>query len=230
MQLTKRPVLDASRTSSKDEGPSKIDSFRAACLSVSNAILQFPLLFEIQQRCFQQPGILRHEVEQELLSQDPAEEFTVLDYGCGTGTYAGIFSPRNYVGIDANQPMLDRASQQHKEHTFIQATDLTGIHDVISKVSHVLMVGVVHHLPDEACLSILSSLPSARPLKILTIDTLKCTSGPGKLIQLFERGEHLRTEEDHKKLLNKAAVETGYKKVPYGKWFELAIFRGVIGK
>lgn len=199
---------------------------RRLCLFLSHSILQFPLMFELQQKALDQPTLLRAEVEQELRSL--GDDFMVIDYGCGSGTYTGLFSSKNYLGIDCNLPMLERAATQHPDHSFVQASDLSGIRSKIGSVGQILMVGVIHHLPEDLLVSILQSLPKGQPIKMLAIDTLKCTSGPGWFVQLFERGEFLRTEIDHKRLLDRVSVETSYKKVPYGSFFELAVYRGTI--
>ena len=202
---------------------------RHLCLFVSNTILQFPLAFETQQKALDQPTLLRKEVEEELeIISKTENDFVVLDYGCGSGTYSGLFNHQNYVGIDCNEAMLERASNVHPQHTFIKATNLSGISTRIGDVSEVLMVGVIHHLSQSDLISILGNLPKNKPIRLLAIDTLKCSGGLGAFVQLFERGEFLRSEKDHMKLLHRVADEISYKKVPYGNLFELAVFRGTI--
>lgn len=199
---------------------------RKLCLFVSQSILQFPMMFELQQKALDQPTLLRTEVEQEL--QSLGDDFMVIDYGCGSGTYTGLFSANNYLGIDCSLPMLERAAAKHPQHSFVQASDLSGIQSKLGTVGQILLVGVIHHLPEDLLVSILKTLPKGKPIKMLSIDTLKCTYGLGMFIQLFERGEFLRTEIDHKRLLDRVSVETSYKKVPYGRFFELAVYRGII--
>lgn len=199
---------------------------RKLCLFVSQSILQFPLMFELQQKALDQPTLLRTEVEQEL--QSLGDDFMVIDYGCGSGTYTGLFSANNYLGIDCSLPMLERAAAKHPQHSFVQASDLSGIQSKLGTVGQILLVGVIHHLPEDLLVSILKTLPKGKPIKMLSIDTLKCAYGPGMFVQLFERGEFLRTEIDHKRLLDRVSVETSYKRVPYGRFFELAVYRGII--
>lgn len=203
---------------------------RNICLCLSNAVLQFPIMFELQQKALSQPTLLRAEVEKELADLHLANsgDFRILDYGCGSGTYSGLCDPARYLGIDCNESMLARAAQNNPQHTFLKASSLTEISHNLDNVVHVLMIGVVHHLTDADFINILSDIPTDRTVKLLTIDTLKCKSGPGWLVQLFERGDFLREESDHRRLLDQVAQETSYKKVPYGKYFELAVFRGEI--
>jgi SAM-dependent methyltransferase len=203
---------------------------RAMCLGLSNAILQFPVMFELQQKALSQPTLLKAEVEDELkdLHISNNGDFRILDYGCGSGTYSGLCDPARYLGIDCNESMIRRAAQNNPQHTFLKASSLTEISHNLDNVVHVLMIGVVHHLTDADFINILSEIPTDRTVKLLTIDTLKCKSGPGWLVQLFERGDFLREESEHRALLDQVAKETSYKKLPYGKFFELAVFRGEI--
>ncbi len=213
----------------KIDGPADNSLTRKICLAASNAILQFPIIFELQQALLDQPDLLRREVEEEVRHLESlGQSFKVIDYGCGSGTYTGLFGAEHYLGIDCSEPMLERAADKHPNHAFIQATDLSGIRHSLEDVAHILMIGVIHHLPEWNLLSILSTLPKARPIRFLSIDTLKCTEGPGRIVQLFERGEYLRTEADHNRLLHRVANEISYKKVPYGRYFELAVFRGTV--
>lgn len=212
---------------------SSIYSFvRAVCVNLSNAILQFPIMFELQQKALSQPTLLRTEVEEELsnLLQTNSENFRILDYGCGSGTYSGLCDPSRYLGIDCNKAMLARAAESNPKHSFVCASSLKEISQNLDDVVHVLMIGVVHHLADEDLVNILADIPADRTVRLLTIDTLKCNSGLGWLVQLFERGDFLRSERDHLSLLDRVATKTSYKRVPYGKYFELAVFRGEIRK
>ena len=220
MPVTKQPanLLKANVASfpsgaiPKIDGPEDTGIIRKICLAASNAILQFPIIFEIQQALLDQPDLLRREVDEEVHNlQSLGETFKVIDYGCGSGTYTGLFGAEHYLGIDCSEPMLMRAANQHPNHSFVQATDLSGIRHSLEDVSHILMIGVIHHLPEWNLLSILSSLPKNRPIRFLSIDTLKCPSGRGRIVQLFERGEFLREEADHKRLLARVANEISYK-------------------
>lgn len=227
------PERDNRATRNSDNFTSSIYSFvRRVCVNLSNAILQFPIMFELQQKALSQPTLLRTEVEQELnsLLRTNSGNFRILDYGCGSGTYSGLCDPSRYLGIDCNKAMLTRAAENNPNHSFVCASSLKEISQNLDDVVHVLMIGVVHHLADEDLVNILADIPADRTVRLLTIDTLKCNSGPGRLVQLFERGEFLRSERDHLCLLDRVAAKTSYKRVPYGKYFELAVFRGEIRK
>lgn len=203
---------------------------RKLCLWLSNAILQFPVMFEIQQKSLSQPTLLRREVEADLqeLMRSHNGEFLILDYGCGSGTYSGLCNPANYLGIDCNKGMLERAGAINPGHSFIHAANLDGIGNTLNSVVHILMIGVIHHLSAEDLVEILSAVPKHKKVKLLAIDTLKSSNFLGRAIQLFERGEFLRDEREHLALLDTVAETTSYKRVPYGKFFELAVYRGTL--
>lgn len=224
-------ITRASNSGIEDRAPKQglIGLLRAVCVTVSNSILQFPIMFELQQKALNQPSLLRNEVASEVdLMRLDGQDFLILDYGCGSGTYSGLVKPENYLGIDCNRAMLQRASDQHKDHRFVLASDLEGLQAELNEISHLLLVGVVHYLSEASVDKIFQGLPKNRPIKVLAIDTLKCKSGFGWLLQLFERGDFLRFESDHLRLLGKYTEQLSYKKVPYGNSFELAVYRGLI--
>ncbi len=205
------------------------NALRKLCLFLSNAILQFPQIFELQQQILNQPTLLRKEVEDEIASLKAENvNVRVIDYGCGSGTYTGLFSPDNYLGIDCSLPMIKHAQKQHPQHKFLHADNLEGIKSNLEDVSAIFLVGVIHHLPENLLISILDCLPKTNKVRMLSIDTLKCNSGLGAIVQLFERGEFLRDERDHKRILDRIASQLSYKKVPYGSCFDLAVFRGIV--
>jgi SAM-dependent methyltransferase len=202
---------------------------RQASLLFSESILQFPPVFELQQQLLRQPELLTNVVKEELehLPKDQ-QDFLVLDYGCGCGTYAGLFDAKNYLGVDIDQRMIERASKLYPNHKFLQAGNLSDLRAQIGNISNLLLVGVVHHLSTEELFAIIADLPGDNPVRLLTIDTLKVPSGPGRMIQLFERGLYLREEAKHFELLSTLAEPISFSKVPYGKYFELAVFRGMV--
>ena len=42
----------------------------------------------------------------------------VLDYGCGTGRYSGLFVPSKYLGMDVCERLLSVAKQRNPEHRY----------------------------------------------------------------------------------------------------------------
>ena len=61
--------------------PGGLDWLRRICLAVSSAILQFPAMFELQQKALNQPTLLRGVIEKELSQiAEAGESFRILDY------------------------------------------------------------------------------------------------------------------------------------------------------
>lgn len=201
-------------------------ALRRICLAISGALLQYPLLFEAQQLILGQPVLLRNEVEQALSEMAEDGPFKVLDYGCGSGNYTGLVQRERYLGIDCDAAMLKRAAAKHPGYSFIQSSNLSGISDELEDVAFILLIGVIHHLSARDLVAILSNLRQKNRVRFLSIDTLRCTSKIGSLVQLFERGEFLRTHEEHDLLVNRVANIDSYKTIPYGNCFELAVYRG----
>ena len=200
---------------------------RKATRFAANAVFQMPPAFRLQQWMFGVPDVITREILAELESVQPRHDcFRVLDFGCGCGTYSGLFAPEHYLGVDSSERMLRWARRLHPGHTYLQAGDIDSIKSHVENVSHLMLIGVVHHLSSESVLSILSALPHTRPVHVLTIDALKISSGPGALIQLLERGEYLRTRDDYRALLELALTDVRYNEVPYGRFLRLAVIRG----
>ena len=84
-------------------------------------------------------------------------EPTVLDIGCGIGQYASVTSGR-YVGVDLNEPYVEHARRRRGDdrHTFrcVDAVELVAEDE---RFDLVLMVDFLHHLPDEAAVSVLET-------------------------------------------------------------------------
>lgn len=223
-------TINAEPTSAAGSARSRRDSIiGGACRFAANALFQFPPMFRMQQALFKQPTLIRSVIEQELAGrQSGSNRFRVLDFGCGCGTYAGLFSPEEYVGVDSSERMLARARKQHPSHTFLQASDTESIHDMVEDVSHIFLIGVIHHLSDEAVVSVLSAFSRHIPRRVLTIDTLRAKGGPGALIQLFERGSYLRSSEEYRALLQRVITDLAYEEMPYGGYLRVAVLRGAI--
>ncbi|MBI2841621.1 MAG: class I SAM-dependent methyltransferase [Acidobacteria bacterium] len=200
---------------------------RRTCLYAANVLFQFPPTFELQQWLFRQPTPIRREIEEDMSSLCAQDgNVRILDYGCGGGSYAGLISSQHYCGVDSSARMIAWARHRYPHHTFIHASNLASIRSHLGKISFILLIGVVHHLHDREVVQLLSDLPCDAPVRILAIDTLRLTGGVGALIQLFERGQFLRSEHEYRNLLGRVAREDGYHEVPYGRYLKMAVFRG----
>jgi len=123
----------------------------------------------------------------------------VLDLGCGTGQFCGLFPRESYVGIDASVRYLAYARKKHPGYRFVvgDAAQLR----VRNKVWQVLIVGVLHHLPDEKAMKILEAasralLKGGRLLVFEDVD-LERFNPVGKLVKKFDVGKHIRRHQEY---------------------------------
>lgn len=74
-------------------------------------------------------------------------EQTVLDIGCGTGSYSGFFSGQ-YFGVDDNSLYVSLASSEHEKGRFVV---MSGCRLAFKQntFDHVLIIAAIHHMSDE---------------------------------------------------------------------------------
>lgn len=72
---------------------------------------------------------------------------STLDLGCGTGTLAPLFPPKNYLGMDIDASAVRYAKKRFPQYQF-KAEDATSL-KLNRKFDLILIVGVVHHLNDK---------------------------------------------------------------------------------
>src|SRR3989344_3064413 len=78
----------------------------------------------------------------------------VLDIGCGTGEFSVFFQNAVYTGIDAEKKYIDYAQRNHKGK-FLTA-DASSLPFSENSFDKVLIIGVLHHLNDGQCQSVLA--------------------------------------------------------------------------
>lgn len=124
-----------------------------------------------------------------LLEAEPS----VLDIGCGIGQYASLTSGR-YVGVELNCSYVEHARRRRGDarHTFrcVDAADLVAEGE---RFDLVLMVDFLHHLGDEAAVSVLriGRELSAGPVVSLEPVTEQANR-VGRWFIENDRGEHMR--------------------------------------
>lgn len=137
----------------------------------------------------------------------------ILDLGCGTGTYTGLFNPDSYFGLEINLEYIKDA-KQHKEGNFVRA-DGSFLPFKNDTFGQVCSIAVFHHLPTPQILGILREikrvvLPGGLFLLMdqseisvnLSLDWLF------RLIRYFDKGKFIRRPEDNLEILTR---EPGFK-------------------
>ena len=114
---------------------------------MKSTVLSVPLVFQLQQRIFNNYGNVKAEFE-EYLRQGPLR---ILDVGCSTGACGqAVFDTArdDYTGIDITDRYVDYASRTYPSGRYLamdarQLTFEPRSFDVVS------FIGVLHHMDDE---------------------------------------------------------------------------------
>lgn len=134
---------------------------------------------------------------------------TILDLGCGTGdalNYLDDFD--SYLGVDVDPVAIRYAKKHHGgranvrlECKYLDEDDVRAL-----APTHIVLGGLLHHLNDQAALSLLRMVKaSPRLVRVVTTDIVFL---PGELINnifaRLDRGRHCREQSGYESLVEKA--------------------------
>ena len=132
----------------------------------------------------------------------PTPGMVVIDIGCGPGYTAKWLPESRFFGFDVCRSYIDYATRKFGRHAVFHC-DLFSQRSVsmLPKADLVLMMGLLHHLPDEECVSLLRLARSAMKDggKLLTLDGCY-RDGQSRIARYFldsDRGEYIRTPESY---------------------------------
>lgn len=153
-------------------------------------------------------GVIRRELT-------PAPDERVVDLGCGTGNLAGLFVHARYVGVDLHIPYLRFARRAARGSLAAMDVGRLGFRD--NTFDTAVAVGLTHHLDDSALERFARQVRRVcrAAARIVIIDIVPAQ--PWNLLERArqrwgERGRHLRSQEEHRRLLAAhLAVEKGYR-------------------
>jgi len=140
------------------------------------------------------------------------ERAVVLDVGCGTGdalTHIGHF--RSYLGLDTDQVALRHARTRHATRGQVQfecrtcsASDFT-----TRPVSHVSMVGLLHHLSDAEAIELLGMLRECPTLvRAVSLDIIYLDGRwYNNLLASLDRGKYCRNAAGYTDLVRSAGLQ-----------------------
>jgi SAM-dependent methyltransferase len=136
-----------------------------------------------------------------LLQLDPGD--TIVEVGCGTGLLAKHFVSGgfDYWGFDPDEDRINYAKQRNPQAHFIVG-DTDSLEQLnIPHFRHTFIHGVLHHLPDRMCHSILESLFNYRSDLRLVISEPYIPNpwwaNPiGALFARFDEGKFMRSRYD----------------------------------
>ncbi len=130
----------------------------------------------------------------------------ILDIGCGTGEFSGLFNKESYTGIDINKEYINFAKTKKKKNFLVMdATDLKFEDETFDAI---LVMAILHHLELAGVEKVLSE--AKRVLKpngkILILEDAKLEGKDGiltKLVQKFDKGAFIREPGEYQKMASK---------------------------
>jgi len=128
----------------------------------------------------------------------------VLDIGCGTGEFASVFAAHEYHGIDIS-PAYIAYAQGHHQATF-SVMDATRLQFPDASFEFVLVMAILHHLPDHEALQALTE--AARVLvpggMLLVMEDARIPQLENRLVRLvqrYDKGEYMRSPDEYRRLM-----------------------------
>jgi SAM-dependent methyltransferase len=138
------------------------------------------------------------------------ESDSVFDLGCGTGQILPFLHCARYMGADLDGAALERAARHSGPTTLFIRGDQWDepLRDFAPTV--VLLIGVVHHIPDDSFHSIVRRLKLGSPnlREIVTVDVSYFVRRPlNNLLSRLDRGRHVRRPEQYEHLFHSAGLQ-----------------------
>jgi len=138
----------------------------------------------------------------------PAKGDLVLDVGCGFGELSSRLEQTNYTGIDISPKYIKYANQKYGNFGRFICGDITKDSEIehLGQFDIVTIIGVLHHLSDNDCRTLLSSVKRRLTStgRLVTLDGVftQDQSIIARLLLRTDRGRFVRTEEHYRKLLS----------------------------
>jgi SAM-dependent methyltransferase len=123
----------------------------------------------------------------------------VLDAGCGTGEFAGLFSPEGYLGVDVHAGYVRLAARYQPRHRFVCA-DLVEWPGDDRPFDLVLVNGVMHHHDDASARALLEAARrharDGGTLVVIEDVHLPHAGAATALVHALDHGSHIRPAEE----------------------------------
>ena len=184
---------------------------------IRDALLEQSSAYQLQQWVFGAHHCHRYFVDTHVR---PARQMRLLDLGCGPGTTASHLPDETlYVGVDISPKYVDQAQKRLQSERHFLAGSNVLCADVASvnwqnyePFDIAIAFGLLHHLSDEIAQSMLATVSKllAPDGRIVCIDPV--FTNPQQWLDRWlvsmDRGRHVRTPEQMKKLFPDGALET----------------------
>ncbi len=143
----------------------------------------------------------------------------VFDLGCGTGQLLSHLDCEEYLGVDLDAFALERANTRFSANNirFLEGDAWDDAYRELQPTV-VLMIGVVHHLPDDVFGAIIRRLRQggSSPRRLVTFDVAYFN---GTFINNFfskmDRGKYVRRLEEYDELFGRNALQVTSRETLY---------------
>ena len=139
---------------------------------------------------------------------------SILDIGCGDANFSRFFNGL-YVGVDNCESYINAAKSKFPDKIFNLSVDSKAV--VNNNFDCLLLMDVVHHLPDEVFEKILLDVKNLSINKKIIFDPIKNQKGIlGRILCSLDRGKFIRIPKD----IVATVISCGYKIIEI-KYFKL---------
>jgi ubiquinone/menaquinone biosynthesis C-methylase UbiE len=130
----------------------------------------------------------------------------ILDIGCGTGEFAGLFKNLDYTGIDIDPAYIDYA-KKHYPGSF-QIMDATQLDFPDETFDRLLIMATLHHLDNEQMAQVLAEAKrvlknDGRAIIMEHAHIAALEDWSARFFQKFDKGDFIREPADYQEAIQK---------------------------
>ena len=140
----------------------------------------------------------------------PVKNEKILDVGCGTGIALKYLSEfAEYHGFDTDTVALNAFKKKYRDYPGLNIYNLQVTRRDVERIDphKILLMGLLHHLDDNAAVTLMESFAYAKSLKRIVSTDVYYKKGlrylTGNALARFDRGQYVRTPEEYKALIEK---------------------------
>lgn len=138
----------------------------------------------------------------------------ILELACGAGNLAGEFTPEGYCGIDIDAERIAEAKKNLPNHNFLACgVDDQNFIELVKKSNFVFCNGLLHHLSDQQCFSLLENLRqfAPRPTTFVIMEPIMpkaWKNPPGFVLAKMDNGHNMKSIDEYLKLFKEPPLRT----------------------
>ncbi|HYE82933.1 MAG TPA: class I SAM-dependent methyltransferase [Clostridia bacterium] len=139
------------------------------------------------------------------------ENKKIIDFGCGVGSSAALFSSPSYLGLDCDNRRVEYARKINPGYNFGLLTgNKLPVPD--ASVDYVLIVSVLHHIASREISDYLNEfrrvLTSTGKVLVIEPCLFKGTYLSNSYMSWFDKGKYIRTEDEYIEMFVRFDYET----------------------